>query len=128
MQRLQHGATAGATAVLLALAAVALLVPRGVEMVTGVRPAPELSAPDELPPLSKEDATPFFQARNQVEIRAAADTTLRQFLDRNRLNKPFHRNQIVQQLGNGSPDAPIAAGTRFRLTLTPVAADVPGAR
>ena len=124
--RLQQLAGGGATVILLALAAVVLLVPRSVEMLTGVRAAPELISPDELPALSKEDATPFFQSRNQVEIRVADATTLRQFLDRNRLNKPFHRNQIVEQLGNASPDAPIAAGTVFRLALTPVAVDVPG--
>lgn len=125
--RLQQLAGGGATVILLVLAAVVLLVPRSVETLTGVRASPELVSPDELPALSKEDATPFFQSRNRVEIRVANATTLRQFLDRNRLNKPFHRNQIVEQLGNASPDAPIAAGTVFRLALTPVAVDVPGA-
>lgn len=127
-ERLQGVVSRGATAVLLALAALTLLVPRSVERITGVRPTPELSSPDDLPALSKEDATPFFQSRNQVEIRVAEATTLRQFLDRNRLNKPFHRNQVVQQLGSSSPDAPVAAGTVFRLALTPVAVDVPGVK
>ena len=115
-------------AVILLLGAVALLLrPRAVEMLTGVRHAPELASPDDLPPLSKDDATPFFQSRNQLEIRVAEATTLRAFLDRNRLNKPFHRRQIATQLGSDSPEAPIAAGTVFRIALTPVAEDVPGA-
>ena len=105
-----------------------LLRPRTVEALTGVRAAPELRAPDELPPLSKEDATPFLQSRNQLEIRVAEATTLRAFLDRNRLNKPFHRRQIVAQMGSDLPESPIAAGTMFRIALTPVAEDVPGAK
>ncbi|HUR83287.1 MAG TPA: hypothetical protein VM733_21190 [Thermoanaerobaculia bacterium] len=117
------------TTAALLLAAVALLVtPRLVARITGVRESPRLAAPDDLPPLSKEDASPFFATRNEIEIRVAEATTLRQFLDRNRLNKPYHREQIVGQLGTASPEAPIAAGTVFHLSLTPVAADVPGAR
>ena len=115
--------------VILVIAAVALLLrPNAVDSLTGLRGSPELTSPDDLPPLSKEDATPFFQSRNQLEIRVAAPTTLRAFLDRNRLNKPFHRRQIVAQLGNDSPDAQIAAGTLFKVALTPVAEDVPGAK
>ncbi|HET8797311.1 MAG TPA: hypothetical protein VFO89_06480 [Thermoanaerobaculia bacterium] len=125
--RLAKGVQSTAALVLLLAAAAALLVPNAVQKVTGVRPAPVLSSPDELPPLSKEDEAPFFQSRNQIEIRVDEATTLRAFLDRNRLNKPFHRKQIVDQLGSASPDAPIAAGTRFRLRLTPVVDDVPGA-
>ena len=115
-----------ATVILLAAAVAVLLWPGAVETLTGVRPTPELTAPDDLPPLSSEDATPFFQSRNEIEVRVAEATTLRQFLDRNRLNKPFQRRQIIDQLGNGSPDAQIAAGTVFRVRLTPVAEDVPG--
>jgi hypothetical protein len=127
-ERLRWIAERATTAVLL-LAALALLVlPRALEQITGVRGSPALAAPDQLPPLSKEDATPFFAARNEIEIRVPEATTLRQFLDRNRLNKPYHRQQIATQLGSASPDAPIAAGTVFRLALTPVATDVPGAR
>lgn len=126
--RLRWVAERGTTAVLL-LGALALLVwPRSVERLTGVRESSQLASPDDLPALSKDDATPFFQSRNQIEIRVAEGTTLRQFLDRNRLNKPYQRKQITDQLGNTSPDAPIAAGTVFRLSLTPVAVDVPGAR
>lgn len=118
-----------ATTAVLVLGTLALLVwPRSVERITGVRESSPLASPDDLPALSKDDATPFFQSRNQVEIRVAEATTLRQFLDRNRLNKPYQRQQITAQLGNTSPDAPIAAGTVFRLSLTPVAVDVPGAR
>jgi hypothetical protein len=127
-QRLRWIAERATTAILLVGAAVVLFMPRSVEVVTGVRESPRLAAPDELPPLSKEDATPFFRSRNQVEIHVAEATTLRKFLDRNRLNKPDHRRQIVEQLGSSSPDAQIAAGTVFRLSLTPQAPDVPGAR
>jgi hypothetical protein len=126
LSRLRIVVQRAATAVLLAGAAAVLLVPHSVETLTGVRPTPQLASPDDLPPLSKEDATPFFQSRNEIEVRVAEATTLRQFLDRNRLNKPFQRKQIVEQLGNASPDAQIAAGTVFRVRLTPVAADVPG--
>lgn len=118
-----------AAAVILLIGAVALLIrPQLVETITGVRHAPELASPDELPALSKDDATPFLQSRNQLEMRVAEATTLRAFLDRNRLNKPFHRRQIAAQLGSDSPEAPIAAGTVFRIALTPVAEDVPGAK
>jgi len=127
LSRLQTVLQHTATAILLAAAAGALLWPGAIETVTGVRPTPELTAPDDLPPLSSEDATPFFQSRNEIEVRVTEATTLREFLDRNRLNKPFQRKQIIDQLGNGSPDAQIAAGTVFRLRLTPVATDVPGA-
>ncbi|HET8773237.1 MAG TPA: hypothetical protein VFP80_05580 [Thermoanaerobaculia bacterium] len=124
--RLRTVVQSTATVVLLAAAGATLLWPGAVETLTGVRPTPKLTAPDDLPPLSSEDATPFFQSRNEIEVRVAEATTLRQFLDRNRLNKPFQRKQIVDQLGNASPDAQIAAGTVFRLRLTPVAEDVPG--
>jgi hypothetical protein len=120
--------TRAAVVILLVGAVVLLFRPQLVETITGVRHAPELASPDELPALSKDDATPFLQSRNQLEIRVAEATTLRVFLDRNRLNKPFHRRQIATQLGSDSPDAPIAAGTIFRIALTPVAEDVPGAK
>lgn len=126
LPRLRTFAQRGATVILLAAAAAVLLLPRSVERVTGVRPSPVLAAPDDLPALSKEDAAPFFQSRNQLEIRVPYATTLRELLDRNRLNKPFQRKQIVEQLGSDSPEAQIAAGTVFRLRLTPVAEDVPG--
>ena len=125
-QRLHPVVAGGATAILLALAAVTMIWPHSVETLTGVRASPELAPPDELPPLSQEDAAPFFQSRNQLTIHVNEATTLRQFLDRNRLNKPFQRRQIVEQLGSGAPDAQIAAGTTFELRLTPVAEDVPG--
>jgi hypothetical protein len=127
-RRLPNVAGRGATVILLVLAAATLLVPRSVERLTGVRAEPELASPDDLPPLSKEDVTPFFRSRNGVEIHVREATTLREFLDRNRLNKPFHRQQIVKQLGNDGPNAQIAAGTVFRIALTPEAVDVPGAR
>lgn len=129
--RLERQATliTRAASVILLVGAVALLVrPQFVERITGVRHAPELASPDELPALSNDDATPFLQSRNQLEIRVAEATTLRVFLDRNRLNKPFHRRQIATQLGSDSPDAPIAAGAMFKIALTPVAEDVPGAK
>lgn len=117
-----------ATAVLLACAAALLLVPHSVERLTGIRPAPQLAAPDDLPPLAAADAAPFFRERDQVEIRVAENTTLRQFLDRNRLNRPYTRKQITDQLGNAAPNTEIAAGTLFHLRLTPVVEDVPGAK
>jgi len=119
---------AGATAViLLACMAALVLVPHAAERLTGIRPAPKLASPDDLPALSSADAAPFLRERDQIEIRVAEPTTLRQFLDRNRLNRPYTRRQITDQLGNTSPNAPIAAGTVFRLLLTPVPEDVPGA-
>lgn len=127
LSRLRSVVQYGAVIVLLAGSAAILLWPTVVESLTGVRPNPRLTSPDDLPALSKEDATPFFQSRNEVEIRVAEATTLRQFLDRNRLNKPYQRKQIIDQLGSGNPGAPIAAGTVFRLRVTPVADDVPGA-
>lgn len=119
---------AGVSALLLIGAAVALLfVPWSVEWLTGIHQARELSTPDDLPPLTAKDATPFFRDRDELEVRVAEATTLRQFLDRNRLNRPYTRKQITDQLGSTSPDAQIAAGTVFHLRLTPVVADVPGA-
>lgn len=117
----------GAVAILLAAAVATVLLPRSVETLTGVRGSPVLASPDDLPALSSEDASPFFQSRNQLEVRVDEAMTLRQFLDRNRLNKPFHRKQIIDQLGSSSPEAQIAAGTVFKVRLTPVADDVPGA-
>jgi len=117
----------GATVLLVVAALVIALRPRSAEWLTGLRSKPELASPDDLPALATADATPFFRERDEVEIRVAEATTLRQFLDRNRLNKPYTRKQIVEQLGNASPEAPIAAGTVFRLRLTPVVEDVPGA-
>jgi hypothetical protein len=63
-----------------------------------------------------------------IEIRVAEATTLRQFLDRNRLNKDTQVKQIADQLGSAAPDAPIAAGTTFTIHLTPTTPDVPGTR
>jgi hypothetical protein len=115
--------TAGALA---AAALTILIVPGSTEVLTGVRPTRGLATPDDLPALAGEDATGFFQDRDQVEIRVPEKTTLRELLDRNRLNKPYQRAQIVEQLGAAAPETPIAAGTVFKLRLTPTAADVPG--
>jgi hypothetical protein len=115
-----------AGALLIAGAVVVALWPGSIEMLTGFRAAPVLAAPDELPALSTADATPFLEARDQIEIRVVEATTLRRFLDRNRLNKPYHRKQIEAQLGRSEPEAAIAAGTVFKLRLTPIAEDVPG--
>jgi len=117
----------GTTFVLLVCALGLLVAPRSAERLTGIRAAPALASPDELPALASADATPFFRERDQIEIRVGEATTLRQFLDRNRLNRPYTRKQITDQLGNAAPDAQIAAGTVFRLRLTPMAEDVPGA-
>lgn len=118
---------AGAAAVILVALALAIaLWPGSIEALTGIRRAERIAAPDELPQLSTVDATPFFQDRDLLEIRVAETTTLRQFLDRNRLNKPYQRKQIVEQFGSSNPSAEIAAGTVFKLRLTPIAQDVPG--
>jgi len=112
---------------LLLAAAIALAVwPRAIETVTGVRRVPELRSADDLSALSGDNATEFFGERDEIEIRVAKDTTLREFLDRNRLNKPYHRRQIVEQVGSAAPQTPIAAGTVLKLRLTPTAADIPG--
>jgi hypothetical protein len=111
---------------LIAGAIVVALWPGASEALTGFRETPVLASPDELPALSSADAMPFLESRDQVEIRVTEATTLRRFLDRNRLNKPYHRKQIEAQLGRSEPETPIAAGTRFKLRLTPMAEDVPG--
>jgi hypothetical protein len=118
-----------AAVVLLLLAAAAVVFAPGVtQTLTGVRADPAVAAPDELPPLAREDVAPFFAERDQLaRIVVGEDTTLREFLDRNRLNRPWTRDQITSQLGDTNPAAPIAAGTVFRLRLTPTATDVPGA-
>ena len=116
------------TACVLIGGAVAIgVTPRSIEILTGIRGAPEIASPDDLPSLATDDATQFFGDRDQIEIRVGSNTTLRAFLDRNRLNKPYHRAQIVEQLGgNAAPATPIAAGTVFKLRLTPRAVDIPG--
>ena len=119
-----------AAAILIALAIGVAVWPGAIETLAGFRAAPAVTPPDDLPQLSSADATPFFQRRDQIEIRVAEATTLRRFLDRNRLNKPYQRKQILDQLGvqlgKNNPDAEIAAGTVFKLRLTPIAEDVPG--
>jgi hypothetical protein len=116
------------TACVLVAAALALIgVPHSIELVVGLREVPDLALLHDLPPLSGYDTASFFGERDQIEIRVAADTMLRTFLDRNRLNKPYQRAQIVEQLGSAAPETRIAAGTVFTLRLTPMAADVPGA-
>ncbi|HYI11837.1 MAG TPA: hypothetical protein VEK57_22465 [Thermoanaerobaculia bacterium] len=113
--------------VLLLAGAVALLVwPNAIENLTGIAPEPVLSAPDDLPAAAKDDPLPFLEKRDQIEIRVAEATTLRQFLDRNRLNKDTQVRQIAAQLGSSAPNTPIPAGTTFRIRLTPGAEDVPG--
>lgn len=113
--------------VLLLLATTIALVP--VETLTGIRGEPAVMAPDELPPLASGDVAPFLAERDAIaRIVVAEPTTLRNFLDRNRLNRPWTRDQITQQLGDANPAAVIPAGTVFRLRLTPTATDVPGAK
>jgi hypothetical protein len=112
----------------LAAAAAGMLLfwPDAAERLTGIPPTPRVSAPDELPPASRDDPMPFLIERDLVELRVVEETTLAEFLHRNRLNKPSQRKQIARQLGSDRPDARIAAGTMFRLRLTPAASDVPG--
>lgn len=108
-------------------AMVALLaLPDAVERFTSIPPAPRVSAPDELPPAAKDDPTPFLLERDIIDLRVLDDTTLAEFLHRNRLNKPAQRRQIAEQLGRTDPTAKIAAGMTFRIRLTPSARDVPG--
>jgi hypothetical protein len=116
------------TFALLALVAAGALVlwPDAIERLTGIPRAPRVSAPDDLPTASKEDPMPFLIERDLVELRVAEETTLAEFLQRNRLNKSTQRKQIVDQLGNNNPEAKIIAGTTFRIRLTPTARDVPG--
>lgn len=118
--------TAASTVVLLLLATALALVP--VETLTGVHPEPPIAAPDNLPPLA-EGTAPFFQERDEIaRIVVSEETTLRNFLDRNRLNRPWTRDQITEQLGDKNPAAIIPAGTVFRLRLTPTITDVPGTK
>lgn len=117
-----------APAVVLLLVAVAMFfVP--IETLTGVSREPEIVPPSELPRVAAEDVAPFFAERDEIaRIVVAEPTTLRNFLDRNRLNRPWTRDQITGQLGDTNPAAIIPAGTVFRLRLTPTATDVPGAK
>lgn len=118
-----------AAAIVTLAATVALLVwPGTVEMLTGVPPEPALSAPDELSAAASDNALPFLMKRDVIEIRVSEATTLRQFLDRNRLNKDTQVRQIAEQLGSSAPNTPIAAGTTFRIQLTPSTPDVPGTK
>lgn len=113
--------------ILLLAAAIALLVWRdSIAVLTGIRPEPRLVAPDELAAAAVDNPMPFLVRRNVIEIRVAEATTLRQFLDRNRLNKDTQVRQIAEQLGSGAPGTAIAAGTVFRVELTPGTVDVPG--
>ncbi|HEX2061250.1 MAG TPA: hypothetical protein VHK90_10950, partial [Thermoanaerobaculia bacterium] len=87
-----------AAALLAVAAAVALLVwPGTVELLTGIAPEPELSAPDELSAAASDNPLPFLMKRDVIEIRVAEATTLRQFLDRNHLNKDTQVRQIAEQ-------------------------------
>jgi hypothetical protein len=123
-----HRLVSGAVIVTLA-AAVALLVwPDAIEVLTGIAPEPRLSAPDDLAAAASDNPLPFLAKRDVIEIRVAEATTLRQFLDRNRLNKDTQVKQIADQLGSAAPDAPIAAGTTFTIHLTPSTPDVPGTK
>jgi hypothetical protein len=120
---------AGATLVLLVGAVVGAVMPSSVEVLTGVRAEPVVAAADDLPALATDDVTPFFAERDHIErIVVAEETTLRQFLDRNRLNRPWTRDQVVEQLGDANPATPIPAGTVFKLRLTPTVTDVPGTK
>jgi hypothetical protein len=123
--RLQKSTAAG-VAVLLAVAIALLLWPDAVEALTGISHKPRLTAPDALPSAQREDPTSFLMQRDQIEIKVTEATTLRELLDRNRLNKESQVKQIVAQLGSSAPATPIAAGTTFRIRLTPGALDVPG--
>lgn len=125
-ERRRQAVVAITVCVLIVAAVTIVAMPRAIERITGVRRVPEIAAADDLPALASDNATEFFRERDEIEIRVTKDTTLRELLDRNRLNKPYHRQQIVEQLGGAAPQTPIAAGTVLKLRLTPIAADVPG--
>jgi hypothetical protein len=123
----QPKSTAAGVAVLIAVALLLLFWPGAITTLTGLAHQPQLTAPDELPSAAaRDDAMPLMLERDRIEIKVAEPTTLREFLDRKRLNKDNQVKQIVAQLGSSAPATPIAAGTTFRLSLTPGALDVPG--
>jgi hypothetical protein len=115
-----------ATLVLLAGAIALLVFPNTVVMVTGKTATPRLSAPDQLPAAGRDDPTPFLIERNTVVVETDAAMSVRELLDLYRLQRPDLRRQVLEHLGNPSLDSTVAAGTRFTLTLTPTAGDVPG--
>ncbi|HEV7763772.1 MAG TPA: hypothetical protein VGQ76_02105 [Thermoanaerobaculia bacterium] len=123
--RLQKSIVAGVVA-FLALTIALIFWPNAITVLTGISHQPHLSAPDDLSAATKDDPTSFLSERDQIEIKVAEATTLREFLDRNRLNKQSQVKQIAAQLGSNVPTTPIAAGTIFRIRLTPGAEDVPG--
>ncbi len=128
-ERLRDTLVVGSTVVLLLGAGSLAIVPRAVEWLTGVHQEAAVAAPDTLPQLATDDVAPFLAERDRIEkVVVAEETTLRQFLDRNRLNRPWTRDQITEQLGDANPAAVIPAGTVFKLRLTPTVTDVPGAR
>lgn len=125
----RDGLIVASTLALLVGAVLFAVWPRAVEGLTGVRPEPVITAPDALPALATDDVAPFFAERDQIErIVVAEEMTLRELLDRNRLNRPWTRDQIVEQLGDANPAATIPAGTTFKLRLTPTVTDVPGTK
>jgi hypothetical protein len=123
--RLQKSIAAGVI-VFLALSIALIAWPDAIAVLTGLSRQPQLTAPDDLSAAAKDDPTSFLVERDQIEIKVAEATTLREFLDRNRLNKQSQVKQIAAQLGSNEPTTPIAAGTTFRIRLTPGAEDVPG--
>jgi hypothetical protein len=68
---------------------------------------------------------PVLIARDRLEVRVDAPMTVRQLLDKNRLNKPNLQKQVLEQLGNPQLDSTVDAGVTLHLSLTPTAADIP---
>ncbi|HEX2123543.1 MAG TPA: hypothetical protein VHL59_18080 [Thermoanaerobaculia bacterium] len=118
----------GAVILTLAAAVTLLAWPDAIEVLTGIAPEPRPSAPDDLAAAASDNPLPFLSRRDVIQIRVPEATTLRQFLDRNRLNKDTQVKQIAEQLGSAAPDTPIAAGTTFTIQLTPTTPDVPGTK
>lgn len=117
--------TVATAAVLVVLAAVVLISPRVLERITGKRATPQLAAPDDIGAAASENDAPFFVSRNVIEVRVSEPLTVRQLLTLYRLNKPYQRRQILEQLGNPSLDSQLAAGTTVRVKLTPSPDNVP---
>jgi hypothetical protein len=114
-----------AVAILLVAAAVVIGNADWFRYVTGLPRTEALQAPDEVRGATREDPMPFLIARNVLEIRVDTPLTIRDLLEKNRLNKPNLRRQVLEQLGNPSLDSTVAAGTTLKISLTPEAADVP---
>jgi hypothetical protein len=125
-----HGRSARASA---AIAAAALLIGcfliagsgDALRLLAGIPRNEPLTPPDEVKSAAHDDPVPFLIARDRLEVRVDAPMTVRQLLDKNRLNKPNLQRQVLEQLGNPPLDSTVDAGVTLHLSLTPPAIDVP---